>query len=247
MHTMDILGIIPARGNSKGIPHKNLRKLAKIPLIQYTIESAKKSKITKIIVSTDNMQIAKLAQNLEVDVPFIRPKSLSMDNSSTFDVIQHALDFLEKNENYSPDIIVILQPTSPLRTSELIDNSIDILKQTKANSVISVSEIKTHPSSSFVYSNKFLKPFDSNFSKYVQRQQYTPLYFPTGAIYTTWKKTITKYNSIYGPKIVPLFTKNELNLDIDTPFDFFLTEATLLYWKKFETKFTKESKKLRSR
>lgn len=240
---MKILGIIPARGGSKGIIKKNLRKLANKPIIYYSIEAAKKSKINRLIVSTDDKNIAKVSKNLKAEVPFLRPKKLSSDKASTLDVIKHTLHFLEKNENYHPDIVIILQPTSPLRTSTTIDKSIDLLKSSKASSVISVSEIKTHPYSSFVYSKNFLKPFKSNFEKYNRRQQYPVLFFPTGAIYATWLTTIKKYDSLYGPKIMPIITQNEQNLDVDTPFDFFLAEMAFLYWKKFNVKFEKESQK----
>ena len=152
---MKILGIIPARGGSKGIPQKNLRKILGKPMIQYSFDVAKKSKINKIIVTTDDKKIAKFAESQGIDVPFVRPKKLSNDSTKTFDVIKHSLDYLIKKQDYTPEIVIILQPTSPLRTSNIIDNSINLLKQCNATSVISVSKIKTHPSSSFFYNKKF--------------------------------------------------------------------------------------------
>jgi len=146
---MKILGLIPARGGSKGIPLKNIQKLAGKPLINYTIESAKKSKIDKVIVSTDTKKIAQISTSAGAEVPFLRPKKISKDSSSTIKVIKHALKFLKLKQNYEPDIIVILQPTSPLRTAKMINNSINILKKSKCSSVISVSKIKSHPYASF--------------------------------------------------------------------------------------------------
>ena len=230
---MRILGIVTARGGSKGIPGKNLRQIAGLPLIQYTFDSAKNSKIDKIIISTDDKKIAKYAESQNIEVPFLRPRSLATDTAKTFDVIKHAIEHMKNIEKYVPEIVVILQPTSPLRTSKLINTSIDLLKKSQASSVISVSEVKTHPYSSFFYNGKFLQPFKKDFKKFDRRQQYVPLYFPTGAIYTTWYKTISKNNSIYGNKIKPLITPHEESMDIDTKFDMFLTEMTLLYWKKY--------------
>lgn len=234
---MKILGIIPARGGSKGIPQKNMRKILGKPMIQYSFESAKKSKINKIIVTTDNKKIAKFAESHRIEIPFMRPKNLAKDSTKTFDVVRHSLDALLKIQNYKPDIVIILQPTSPLRTAKMIDNSIDLLKNGNSTSVISVSKVKTHPASSFFYEKKFLKPFRKDFKKFDRRQQYVPLYFPTGAIYTTWNKTIKQYGSIYGPRIKPLIVDHELSIDIDTKFDMFLTEMILSNWKKYQKNF----------
>jgi len=234
---LKIVGIVPARGGSKGIPKKNLKKIAGKPLIQYTFESALKSKINKIVVSTDDKKIEKFSKSQGIDTTIIRPKSLATDSAKTFDVVKHTINYLKQNENYEPDIVIILQPTSPLRTSMMIDDSIDLLKHNNSSSVISVSKIKTHQSSSFYYKNKFLIPFRKDFIKFDRRQQYVPLYFPTGAIYTSWFKTITKFNSLYGPRIIPLITEQELSIDVDTIFDMFVAEMTILNWNKYLKRF----------
>ena len=233
----EILGIIPARGGSKGIPQKNLQKILGKPMIQYSFEAAKKSQISKIIVTTDDKKIAYFARSQGVDAPFLRPKKLSIDTAKTYDVIMHALNYLESKEEYIPDIVVLLQPTSPLRTSKMIDDSVQVLKQRDTTSVVSVSKIKTHPSSAFFYTGKFLKPFRRDFKKFDRRQQYVPLYFPTGAIYATWYSTIKKYNSIYGPKIRPLISDQENSIDIDTKFDMFVAEMTLSRWNDYLKRF----------
>ena len=139
---LKVLAIIPARGGSKSIPSKNIQKLGKLPLIAYTIEAAKNSKkVNRIIVSTDNKKIVKIAEKYGVEVPFLRPKKFSRDSSSTLDVVQHAIQSLQKVENYTPDIITILLPTSPFRSPNLIDESIKQLKNTNATSVVSVFTI----------------------------------------------------------------------------------------------------------
>lgn len=234
---MKILGIIPARGGSKGISLKNIRFLAGKPLINYTIESAKKSKINKIVVSTDNKKIAKISKSAGAEVPFLRPKKISGDNALTIEVIKHTLNFLSTNQSYEPDMVIILQPTSPLRSAKMINNAIQILKKSKSTSAISVSKIKTHPYAAFWYNKKYLKPFQKDFTKYSLRQKYPVLYYPTGSIYALWQKTLKKYNSIYGPRIKPMISKNEIEIDIDTPFDLFMAESTILNWKKFRKKF----------
>lgn len=232
--TMNVLAIIPARGGSKGIPMKNIRKLAGKPLIQYTIENAKKStKINKIVVSTDNRKIAQVANSLEVDVPFLRPKKISKDSSLILDTIKHVLKFLETKSSYVPDIIILLQPTSPFRTSKLIDKSITMLTRSKATSILTVSKIRTHPFGSFWITKKYLKPFRYNFTKYYQRQKFPSLYFPTGDVYTFWKTTLEKYDSIYGPRIKPLIINEDNTIDIDNLFDLFLSEMKLLYWNNY--------------
>ena len=233
MKSYKILAIIPARGGSKGIRKKNIQKLLGKPLISYTITAAKNTKsINKIIVSTDDNEIKKISQNIGAEVPFLRPKQISKDNSSTIEVIKHALKFLEETQSYKPDIIILLQPTSPLRTSQLITKTINTLKKSKATSVITVSKITKHPYASFWLKNDFLKPFKENSTKYSRRQDFPDLFFPTGAVYSFWYDTLKKFNSIYGPKIKPIIVDDD-NIDIDTLQDLFFTEMILKNWKKY--------------
>jgi len=229
---MKVLAIIPARGGSKGIPLKNIKKLSGKPLIEYTINAALKSKkINKIIVSTDNEKIARISTSLGVEVPFLRPKKISSDSSNTMDLVKHTIKKLEKYK-FIPDIITILQPTSPFRTTQMIDKSIDMLIKSNSTSIISVSKMKKHPYSSFWFCDKYLKPFKSDFLKFYQRQLFPELFYPTGGIYTFWTSTLTNYNSLYGPKIKPMIINNEIiNLDIDDNLDFFIAEMCKKYWK----------------
>jgi len=233
MKSYKILAIIPARGGSKGIRKKNIQKLLGKPLISYTITAAKNTKsINKIIVSTDDNEIKKISENIGAEVPFLRPKQISKDTSSTIEVIKHALKFLEETQSYKPDIIILLQPTSPLRTSQLITKTINTLKKSKATSVITVSKITKHPYASFWLKNDFLKPFKENSTKYSRRQDFPDLFFPTGAVYSFWYDTLKKFNSIYGPKIKPIIVDDD-NIDIDTLQDLFFTEMILKNWKKY--------------
>ena len=225
---MNVLAIIPARGGSKKIPKKNICKLNGKPLIYYSIKNAKSSKlIDRVIVSTDNNEIAKIAKKLGAEVPFLRPKNIATDKAKTIDVIKHVIKFLE-NENYEPDIITVLQPTTPLRKTITLDKSIRILKKEKPDIVLGVMKIKTHPYRSFWLKDNHLQPFKKNFLNFHQRQMFPDCYYPTGAIYTFWNKTLKKYGNMYGPKIRPLILeKDEQNVDIDTKFDLMLAESIL--------------------
>ncbi len=235
----EVLCIIPARSGSKGIPSKNIQKVCNKPLIEYSINAAKKSRlVTRIIVSTDSQKIADVATKLGAEVPFIRPKKISGDHVTQYDVAQHALKLLLQKESYVPDIITILQPTSPIRTGAMIDRSINLLKKNNSTSVISVSSVKSHPDIIFNYNGKYLRPLNKNFEKHSIRQSQSKLYGPTGSMYTFWHKTLKNYNSMYGPRIKPLIIKQEeFNIDIDVLFDLFISEMSILYWKKFKQKF----------
>ena len=242
---MDILAIIPARGGSKGIPLKNIVPLADKPLISYSIDSAKKSKfITRIVVSTDNQKIASIAKKFGADVPFLRPQKISKDNSSTQDSIVHALEYLENSESYIPEIVVLLQPTSPLRNYENIDKSIRKLNREKSDIVLEISKIKTHPYRSFWPNGQYLKPFKNNFLRFHQRQQFPTCYYPTGEVYAFWAKNLKKFGNIYGTKIQGIIkSPDEFSNDIDDLFDLFICEMRLKYWKQYEKEFKLNSLK----
>ena len=238
---LKILAIIPGRGGSKGIPSKNIQKLGKLPLIAHTIQSAKGSKkVNRIIVSTDSKKIAKIAEKYGAEVPFLRPKKFSRDSSSTLDVVKHTIQFLQKVEKYTPDIIIILLPTAPFRPPNLIDESVKLLKNTNATSVVSVLKTKTHPFKVFLPENGFLKPFKRDYQKYYQRQKLPDFYHTTGAAYTFWFDTLKKYGHYYGPRMKPLISHyDEMNVDIDSIFDLFIAEMTLKYWKNYSKKIKK--------
>ena len=238
---MEVLGIIPARMNSKGIREKNLQKLDGISLIEHTIKTAKKSKnISRLILSTDSPKMAKIGKQSGIEVPFLRPKKLSKSTSSTLDVIIHTLNFLKKTEGYEPDIILILQVTSPLRQLKSIDNSIIQLKKSNATSVLGVSKMKQNPFIAFtINKNNYLKPYQKSFKNFFQRQSFPYFYYPSGSIYTFWKKTLDKYGNYYGPRIKPLIVSKEESIDIDDIFDLFISENVIKNWNNYKTNFLK--------
>ena len=141
---MKPLVIIPARGGSKGVPKKNIKVLGGKPLIQWTIDVAREIFEDNIIcVSTDNFQIKKVVENLGLSVPFIRPKNLSTDTAGTYEVLLHALNYYE-NLGYFPDVIILLQPTSPFRTSKQIKEALE-LYTSNIDMIVSVKETKSNP------------------------------------------------------------------------------------------------------
>ena len=143
---LKIVGVIPARSGSKGIPNKNIKPLAGRPLIYYTIQAGLESRLlNRLLVSTDSPEIEDIAKGYGAEVPFLRPAELAQDDTPRLPVVQHAARYLEKTEGYKPDIMVTLQPTSPLRRAEHIDAAIDMLISTKADRVLSVCEAEHSP------------------------------------------------------------------------------------------------------
>ena len=223
---MEILAVIPARGGSKGVPRKNIRLLNGKPLIAYTIEEAKKSRyISRIIVSTEDDEIAKVSNKYGAEV-IRRPMELAKDDTPTIDVVLHVLDNL-KNRNIEPDIVVLLQPTSPLRTSQDIDNAIKLFMEHDCDSVVSVCEVQHSPYWSFKIENGYLKPiFGESYLK-KRRQELPKAYIPNGAIYITTPDILRKYRSFYCKKTLPYIMPPEKSIDIDSELDFLLAELLM--------------------
>jgi len=223
----NILAIIPARGGSKGLPGKNIKIFAGKPLIAWTIETALKSKyLNRVVVSTEDETIARISKKYGSEI-IKRPIGLARDISSTHDVIDHVIDYLEKNEKYESDIIVLLQPTSPLRTVEDIDRAVDIFIENKCESVISMYEFGPSVYWSFKMGRKYLETlFDIKYLK--QRRQKSPkVYIPNGAIYVSTYNNLIKYKSFYSKKILPYVMPEERSIDIDYEIDFKLAEILM--------------------
>lgn len=218
-----ILAIIPARGGSKRIPNKNIIDLCNNPLISYSILAAKSSEyIERIIVSTDDKRITEVSETYGVEV-LKRPKNLALDNTPTIDVVIHALDAL-KEKNYTPSIIILLQPTSPLRTTNDIDNAITLFLNSNYESLISVCELGHSPFWSLKIKDGFLKPlFGKKYFK-MRSQDFEKAYRPNGAIFITKPETINKYRSFYTKNIVPFIMPIESSIDIDGEIDLMLAE-----------------------
>lgn len=225
---MNVLGVIPARGGSKGIPNKNLALVGGRPLLAYTAHAVKESKrLMRTIVSTDDERIAACARALQLDVPFMRPASLAGDEVPMLPVLQHAVDVVEST-GFAADIVVLLQPTSPLRRGEHIDAAVTWLERAGGDSVVSVVEVphQFNPVSVMRIDEGLLKPFIDGPS--VARRQDKPrVYARNGPAVLAVRRRVLSEGSLYGERTWPLVMSMEDSLDIDTPWDLRLVESVL--------------------
>ena len=227
---MEVLGFIPARGNSKGVAGKNIKLLNGKPLLGYTIEEGKKSRINRLIVSTDSPEIAEISQALGAEVPFLRSSELSQDDSVIEDALIDVLGKLNEKEGYRPDVIVLLQPTSPLRTAAHVDDCIDLFEEKKADAVVSVSEPMEHPAEMVYWEDIGEMRFLSDLflqEPPPQRQEYPPFFFVNGAVYVFEYESLIKKKSRFGDKTLPYVMRQIDSIDIDSMDDFKIAEALL--------------------
>ena len=224
-----ILGLITARGGSKGIPDKNIRNLVGKPLIAWTIEAALSSLcLDRVIVSTEDDRIADLALQYGAKVPFMRPAELAQDRSSSVDVAIHALKWLSEFEGYSPDYVMLLQPTSPLRTSKDIQQAVSIVSEDPTASVVSVTQAHPHP-----YWMKTVLPNGSLSDIFpaekvpTRRQDLPPAYAFNGAIYIVKPEVLLTQKTFIPENTLAYIMPPENSLDIDTPWEFYLAELIL--------------------
>lgn len=225
---MNVLGVIPARGGSKGIPDKNLALVAGRPLLAYTADAAKASKkLTRTIVSTDDERIAECAKSLGLEVPFMRPAALAADEAPMLPVLQHALTAM-RAQGFAADVLVLLQPTSPLRRAEHIDAAVDWLQRTRGDSVVSVVEVphQFNPTSVMRLDEGLLKPFLDRPTA-TRRQDKPRLYARNGPAVLAVHARVIEGGSLYGNETWPLLMTAEESLDVDTPWDLKLIEHSL--------------------
>lgn len=221
----NIIAIIPARGGSKGIVGKNIKLLNGKPLICHTIKEALKSKyLGTIFVSTDNPKIAEISKKCGANV-IERPPELAADDSSTIDAIYHAIDIIKCN--YIPDIVVLLQPTSPLRSTNDIDAAIELFLNMDCDAVISMCKVEHPLYWYFKIENDDLKPLFGDEYLKMRRQDLPDVYRPNGAIYITTVKNLYKNNGFYCDKSVPYIMPPERSIDIDEEIDFKLAELLI--------------------
>jgi CMP-N-acetylneuraminic acid synthetase len=229
-----ILGVIPARGGSKAIPKKNIKKMGGAPLLEYIVRTAEKSKyIDRLILSTEDDEIAKVGEEIGIEVPFKRPMQLATDNATGISVIKHALTHLDKMD-YWADAVISLQATNPLTKTETIDRGIELWLATGCDSVTTVAEVtKGHP-----YITKRLKANGriENFceipanAKMHRRQAREKVYYLTGAFYLRSRELIEAegMDSHYlGPDSRAIIVDELESIDIDTPFDFEMAEMLI--------------------
>jgi CMP-N,N'-diacetyllegionaminic acid synthase len=224
-----IVGLITARGGSKAIPRKNISSLAGKPLIAWTIQAAQQSlALERVIVSTDDEEIAQVAREWGAEVPFMRPSELARDDSPHHDVMVHALRWLESQSAAPPDYLMLLQPTSPLRTAEDIDGAIALAAEKNADTVVSVSAVHHHP-----YLTKQIAPdgrlldFVARPEGYLPRQVLPPVYALNGAIYLVRRSVLLERDDWYTEDTYAYIMPAERSIDINSPWDLHLTELIL--------------------
>ncbi|MBC8351303.1 MAG: acylneuraminate cytidylyltransferase family protein [Planctomycetes bacterium] len=218
---MLVLGIIPARGGSKGVPRKNIRNLGGKPLIEYTIDECKRTgSLTHFVLSTEDDEIASVAQNASCRV-VRRPAELAQDDTPSLPVVQHALYTAEQDRGIIYDAVCLLQPTTPFRKAKEIDEAVKMLAESGADSVVSVSQVpdKYHPNWAFMRdeSGNLVRFLDGKLES--RRQSLTPAYHRNGLIYLTRRETLVENDSLYGDRICSLVMDGGGCINIDTPDD----------------------------
>ena len=236
----EILAIIPARGGSKGIRRKNMVLLEGLPLIQYTIIAAKDSQyITRVVVNSDDQEILEFAQKQGVET-MERPEVLAQDNTSMKDVLFHQLAHMKEQENYIPDIIILLQPTSPLRTARHIDEALEKMLSMDCDALVSVEEEPhLHSPYSVMKMNEegYLEFFLKEGQKFTSRQEKPKFYARNGAaIYAVYTSVYFETESLYGTKCIPYLMSREDSIDIDEPLDLYMVKSMMQYKKDKENK-----------
>lgn len=212
-----VLGLITARGGSKGVPGKNIRNIGGLPLIAWSIMTARKSTlIDTLVVSSDDSAILETAREYDCETPFVRPAELATDEARSVDVVLHAIQTLEKRY----DLLVLLQPTSPLRSAEDIDSCINILLETNTSSVVSVCSVDKSPY--WMYSmnvNGILRPIMDLEDRPARRQDAQPVYLPNGAVYVVNIEQFERQKSFIDALTRGYIMPSNRSLDVDTEED----------------------------
>lgn len=224
-----VLAIVPARGGSKGVPGKNVRPLAGRSLLDYVAQAARASGvIDRIVLSTDAEDVAEAGRAAGLEVPFMRPVELAADDTPMLPVLQHAVDHVS-GAGWVPDVVVLLQPTSPLRQPEHIRRALDLLRSSGADSVVTVVEVPKHLSPDYVMRIEagVLKPFLPEGARVMRRQDVRPAYSRDGTVYAFRRTTLERFASIYGEDCRPIMIDAAESLSIDTPDDWAAAERIL--------------------
>ncbi len=222
---MAILGIIPARGGSKGIPRKNIAPLGGRPLIDWTIAAARSSALDRFVVSTDDDEIAAVARSLGAEVPVLRPAEFAGDEAPALPVIRHMLDVLEERDGYRPDAVIYLQPTSPFRQPAHVDAAIALLQE-GADTVVSVVPVPHNmvPTSLMRMEGEDLVFCAPPEQRQFRRQDKETLFARNGPAILAIRTEVVRAGQLYGTRIRPLPMDRIASLDIDEPLDLAIAE-----------------------
>lgn len=225
----DILCLVTARGGSKTIPQKNITSLAGKPLIAWTIETALQSTmLRRVVVSTDDEKIAEVARQWGAEVPFVRPLSLALDDAPHIPVLLHAIQWIESHEDAKFKYVLLLQPTSPLRSKDDIDKAMELALEKNADSVVSVCQALSHPYlTKRITGDGRLEDFAPRPQGYLRRQALPDVYMVNGAIYVVRRETLINQHTFYTENTYAYVMPQERSLDIDTPWDLYLAELIL--------------------
>jgi len=228
-----VLGLIPARGGSKGVPRKNIRLLAGKPLLAYTVEAAQAARhLSRVILSTDDSEIAAVGKNLGVEVPFLRPAHLAEDKTPTLPVVQHALHFVEE-QGEEFDAVCLLQPTNPLRLPADIDACIELMEQTDADAVVSVLPVPAEHNPHWVYfrnEDGSLRLATGETAPIPRRQDLPQAFHREGSIYISRRDVVMDKNSLYGSRVIGYEVNPARSVNIDTQDDWeYATELISRY------------------
>ena len=227
-----VVAIIPARGGSKSIPHKNIRPLGGVPLLAYSIAAGLESiYVDRVIVSTDNEQIAEIARAWGAETPFLRPAELATDDATDFPLFEHALQWLKEQESYIPDMLVQLRPTSPLRPPGIVDRAVEtLLARPEVDSVRGVTPSGQNPYKMWRIEQETLHPLLASEHKEpynMPRQALPETWWQTGHIEVIRRETILQKRSLTGDIIAPCPVEPEYAIDLDNLFQWDYVEYVL--------------------
>ena len=246
MNKPDVIGIIPARGGSKGVPGKNIRNVGGYPMIAYSVIASKLSKnIDRTIVSTDSQEIADIALKYGAEIPFFRPEEFARDDSKDIEFFQHAIAWFKENEGYIPNYWVQLRPTTPLRESKLIDKAIDLIKlKSEATSLVSIHEFPENPGKMFGMQDGYLHglaPLDPRPEYFtLPRQEFAPAYFGNGYVDIVKSSTLENLKSCYGPRMLGFEAPDTGEIDIEEDFrkiEFYLNKDNFSTFEYLKTNY----------
>jgi CMP-N-acetylneuraminic acid synthetase len=227
---MTCVGIIPARGGSKGIPRKNIVDLGGKPLIAWSIEAARAANsMHRVLVSTDDEEIAEVARGFGAEVPFLRPAELARDDSSDWDVFLHAVEWLHSRDGKYPELVVWLRPTAPLRTVEDIEACLVEAKASGAAAVRTLVEATTHPYWCMALDQGRVRPFldGVDLTKYHRRQDLPPAFNLAGSVEVIRTRDAVANGELYGGEVRGIVVPRRRAIDIDSPFDLEVARALL--------------------
>lgn len=226
---MNILGVVPARGGSKGIARKNVADVAGKPLVAWTLDAAKAAAgLTRVVVSTEDPEIAAVCRSLGGDVPFLRPAELAQDRTPTLPVVLHALAQAEAQDGRRYEAVVLLQPTTPLRQPEDIDRCVDLLRATGADSVVSVVDVGGyHPLRMKKFEGERLVNYVEQAGENMRpRQELPPVFIRNGAIYAT-RRAVIDGGALVGGDCRGYVMPADRSVNIDSPNDLLLADSLL--------------------